>query len=325
MTISAWPLDAVNGAPTYSGRKLRQTNNAPTFAGATAARPLGALSGVRPGTSTTTVTATSTAWSCAPLAGVIDGEAAAEAGPYTFASDSVVTGSVNAANASNPRVDIIYVQVSDPAEADGSTVPGVKIDYLAGTAASTPAAPAAPARSFVLAQINVPKSGGGSPSVTWVAPVAVAAGGVRPVDTLANLNLSTGYSGALAYVFNDGANNALYTWTGTTWGPLSTGVTGTVTAKSGFSIQAGTTVTKNGNWVRLYLHVTGSYGNLTNYDVATISSNCRPTAVRGGALNFTGSSFPSSGGVQIGTDGTVTVYNGSGTHTGALGFIEYPI
>lgn len=325
MTISAWPLDAVNGAPTYSGRKLRQTTNAPMLAGATAARPLGAFSGVRPGTSSTTVTATSTSWTCAPVAGVIDGEAAAEAGPYTFASDANVTGSVSAANASNPRVDIIYVQVSDPAEADGSAVPGVKIDYLAGAAASVPNAPAAPARSFVLAQINVPKSGGGSPSVTWVAPVAVAAGGVRPVDTLANLNLMSGSLGAFAYVYNDSSNNALYTWNGTAWVTSNTGVAGSVAAKSGFTVQSGTTVTRNGNWVRLYLHVTGSYSSLTNYDVATVSANCRPSAVRGGALNFTGSAFPSSGGVQIGTDGTVTVYNGTGAHTGALGFIEYPI
>jgi hypothetical protein len=166
---------------------LRQTTNAPFVAGATAARPLGARSGVRPGTSTGSVTATSTAWSVAPLSGVIDGEAANEAGPYTFSSDATVTGSVTAANASNPRIDLIYVQVSDPAESDGSTTPGVSIGYLAGTAAATPTVPTTPARSFVLAQINVPKSGAGSPSVTWVAPFMAAAGGTVWFNTVAEL------------------------------------------------------------------------------------------------------------------------------------------
>jgi len=40
--------------------------------------------------------------------------------------------------------------------------------------ASTP--PPTPARCLVIAQVNVPASGGGSPSVTWVAPYAVSAG-----------------------------------------------------------------------------------------------------------------------------------------------------
>ena len=63
----------------------------------------------------------------------------------------------------------MYVKLSDPAETDGSSVPQVEVLYLAGTAASTPAAPATPARSLVLAQITVPASGGGSPTVAFVA------------------------------------------------------------------------------------------------------------------------------------------------------------
>jgi hypothetical protein len=182
MANRLWPADAISGAPAYSGRALRQTQS-PFTAGATPARPLGARSGVRPGTSTATVTATATAWTCGPHAGLLDVETAAEAGPYTYAVDTSVTGAITASNASNPRVDLIYVQVTDAAE-DGAA-PGqpavVTVGYLAGTASASPVAPALPARSIGLARINVPKTGGGNPTVQWIAPYAVGAGGLLPV------------------------------------------------------------------------------------------------------------------------------------------------
>lgn len=184
MTITVWPVDAVSGAPSYTGRMLRQTH-AVAFAGATSARPLGARSGVRPGTPSTTVTTTSTTFTIQPHAGLLDLETALQASAYAYSIDAAVTGSVTAANASNPRVDIIYVQLNDPAESDGSATPGLSgTYYLAGTAAASPVAPATPARAMVLAQLNVPTSGGGSPTVTWMAPYCAAAGGARPVNTL---------------------------------------------------------------------------------------------------------------------------------------------
>jgi len=115
LTNRIWPADAINGAPAYSGRALRQTQ-APFLAGATSSRPLGARSGVRPGTQTGTVFATSTTWTCRAHAGVLDVMTAAEAGPYTYAIDASVSGAVDASNASNPRTDIVYVQLADPAE-----------------------------------------------------------------------------------------------------------------------------------------------------------------------------------------------------------------
>jgi hypothetical protein len=185
MAITVWPVNAVNGSPQYAGRALRQTTVSPFSPMGVATRPLGALSGVRVGTPSTTVSATSTTWTCAPHAGVLDLEAAAEAGAYSYSVDASVSGSVNAADSTNARIDIVYAQLSDPAESDGSTTPGVAIRYLAGTASGTPAAPATPARSLVLAQISVPKSGGGSPSVTWAAPKTV--GGKPTFQTRAQL------------------------------------------------------------------------------------------------------------------------------------------
>jgi hypothetical protein len=208
--------NAVAGAPSYSGRALRQLNGV-GFAGATSALPLGVRSGVRPGTSTTTVTATSTTWTCGPVAGIADVMVAAESGGYPFSFDGTATGSVTAASGSYGRVDLLYVLITDPE--NGSTVPTATRMYQAGVAASSPVAPATPAGGLAIANINVPISGGGSPTVTWVAPYAVAAGGILPVATLAALNLITGWLEARAVVFADviSTNNADYRWNGSAW------------------------------------------------------------------------------------------------------------
>jgi hypothetical protein len=172
MTARIWPADAVSGAPVYAGRALRQLL-APFAGFAPPGRPLGAISGVRQGTPTNTVSATSSTWTVRPFAAFIDVEAAAAAGGYAVAFDANVTGAMNAADATNPRIDLISVQVNDPAESDGtsiSTPPFAQIIYTAGTAAASPTVPATPARCLVLAQINVAAAGGGSPTTTWVAP-----------------------------------------------------------------------------------------------------------------------------------------------------------
>ena len=209
MADTIFPVDAVSGSPAYSGRMLRQVN-AVAFGGATAARPLGGRSGVRPGTSTSTVTATSTTWTCGPLAGVADVETAAEAGLVTFALDANATGSVTPASASFARQDLIYVQIDIPVE-DGSSVPVVTRKYIAGTVASTdPALPLS--RAFAIARINVPISGGGSPTVTWIAPYAVATGGILPVA-------SSLYYPASPRVgeYIDDPTVGLLRWNGTAW------------------------------------------------------------------------------------------------------------
>jgi hypothetical protein len=130
-----------------------------------------------------------------------------------------VSGALNAADASNPRTDIVYVQVSDPSEGDGTSVPKVARGYLAGTPSATPATPATPARSFVIAQINVPKAGGGNPTVTWVAPYAGAAGAPLYVPTKAALDAITGYPYQQAIVYADPTTvyNGLWARRGTAW------------------------------------------------------------------------------------------------------------
>jgi hypothetical protein len=239
MTARVWPADAVGGAPLYSGRALRQLLGS-LITGGTAARPLGGRTGVTPGTPSNTVTATTSTWSVKTHSGCMDVEASVIAGTYIYAFDTAVSGSMNAADATNPRIDLISVQLSDPAESDGSSTPGVSVVYTAGTAAASPAVPAAPARSLVLARLTVPAAGGGSPAVSWVAPYTVASGGVIPVS-------GTSQYPASPYVgqYIDDAALGLLRWNGTAWTP---GVIAKMLTRSSgsSSIASGTEVTVAG-------------------------------------------------------------------------------
>lgn len=174
--IDLWPVDPVAGAPSYAGENLRRTMAA-TMAGATAARPLGAFSGIRPGTPDSTGSVTSTAWQIGNHSGTLDLEANDVAGPYAYAVYQVQSGPLTAASGSFTRNDLVYLQFGDPAEGDGSAVPAVSFGYATGPADGSLALPALPnTRCIGYMQINVPRAGTGAPTSTWIAPYCAAAG-----------------------------------------------------------------------------------------------------------------------------------------------------
>ena len=244
----AWPIDAVpdeTGSPEYAARQGRQASLAPLIAGATAARPLGARSGVRPGTPASTVAVTSTTWTVHQLAGVADVQSASEAGPYGFAFDADQTGTVNPAHMTYTRWDALYVVIDDPAE-DESGTPSCRIEYRAGTAALSPALPSTPpARSVRLCRIVVPQSGGGSPSVVWDPPYLAPPGGPYRVRS-------------------DTERDALYTAFGATdENPLTVVHIGTSNPKKGVTEQTFDGVTWTGAWASYTPVLTGSTTNPT--------------------------------------------------------------
>lgn len=314
MVDTLWPANAVAGAPSYSGRMLRQTG-APAFAGATSARPLGARSGVRPGTPSSTVTATSTTWTCQPFAGVADVMTAAEASAYGFAFDAVATGAVTAAHATLTRKDIIYVSVADPAESIGAT-PSVTRKYLAGTAGSgvAPSVPGAE-RGFVIAELNVPISGGGAPTVTWVAPYSAGAGAVIPFNTKAQLDLATTLAvGTYADVFADStvAQNGLYRWTGTAWGKI--GHNGFVRRSVDNGFAAGSFISLGMDLV-MAAAPAGTYMIATNILVSNSAAFTGSLRVLAGGTNIMGGDtrFDTAANAVVAAGGAVTGYY---THTG---------
>jgi hypothetical protein len=213
MTGTAYPGDAVAGAPTYTATQGR-TALAAAMGGATAARPLGGITGLRPGTPSSIFSVTSTTWTFTKeFGGYIDLESPANVGGYYFSFPPGETGAVTAA-AGSARVDLVYTQINDSNTGDGSGLsPRTNTGYQAGVAgAGVPTLTTA--RAFVIAQINVPASGGGSPTFTWVTPYTVAAGGL--LEVLSSAQYPTG--GSPRQVFDQTLNYVL-TWNGTAYVP----------------------------------------------------------------------------------------------------------
>lgn len=234
MALTCYPLDAVTGAPSYTGRKLRQTLGA-LFGGKQSTRPLGARSGVTAGCGDCS-SISGTTYTIKPHTGILDVETGSTVGPYAYAVDANITGTTTAADATNPRIDILCIKLDDPAE-DASSTPQVTLAYTNGTAAASPSAPATPARSLKLAEITVPASGGGNPSISWVADTAIAAGGILPSsDTLAPANPHVGQ-----YIHD--TSNRLRWWDGTRYVPRNLGGTKSYSIANGATADNGETVT----------------------------------------------------------------------------------
>lgn len=209
MTTTAFPINASSGSPAYSSQMFRQAMGVLLSPGAAG---LQAQPGVRPGpgldvtVSGTTITVT--AGVC-----VVQGGSATTQGPYMLYADANTTLTLTAADGTNPRVDLIYARVRDT-DADASGSRDGTILYLAGTASASPVAPtpASTPSYTVLATISVPKSGGGSPAVSYAArPYTAAAGGL----TTGTVAPPSPYIGQL-WDSGDGTRR----WDGTQWGYL---------------------------------------------------------------------------------------------------------
>ena len=209
MTITFRAPDGVE----LTAQQWRQSGAAAHGGGS--GRQLGGRSGLRVGTPSNVLTATSTTWTLGPCAAEIDPGAAVHQGMYGWSSDANITGSVTAADATYARKDIVYIQVNDSSSGDGSGATTAPVLYLAGTAAASPTAPALPARSFLVGTISVPVAGGGTPTVALNPARYVAAGGILPVDLTARDAL-TKYD-MLTVQRTDVAGRPIETWDGGEW------------------------------------------------------------------------------------------------------------
>lgn len=229
MGAQAWPFNyATTGDPAYTAQQLRQLSVAPFVAMGSSGRPLGAKSGIRVGTPSSVATITGSgpySWNIGGFAGVIDGEANAAAGPYTYSFDTTQTGTIAAAGAA-ARVDAVDVVISDSDEGDGSAAKTVTCVYTEGPATGG-AAPAAPARSHRLFLINVPTSG--APTIQW-APEWSGSPGHWTFNTYAELTAYTTLITAANIPVNQhvtviadttATNNGGYGWSGSLWLPVS--------------------------------------------------------------------------------------------------------
>lgn len=181
MTIICQPIDASGGVPAYTAQASRQAFS--SLMGNGTNRPLGAISGIRPGQGGETSISGATI-TVQPFSAIIDPAFSASQAPYQVASNAAEARVITAAHATLARIDILYIQVSDTA-IDSSGGRAAALLYLAGTPAGSPVKPALPARSVEYAVINVPASGGGSATFSRTIGYAVASGGILPVASSA--------------------------------------------------------------------------------------------------------------------------------------------
>ena len=111
---------------------------------------------------------------------VIPGTVTATQGAYVGTSDATQTLAIAAANATNPRIDIVCITVEDSQYAGANN--DAVLQVITGTPAASPSAPAAPANSIILAQIAVAANATSitNANITDQRTFTVARGGIVP-------------------------------------------------------------------------------------------------------------------------------------------------
>jgi hypothetical protein len=188
-------INASAGAPSYIANELRQGIAVPTIYGS---RNLGGRAGVRPGGTQLKVTLVSTTITVDTGVMVVSPGLTTPQGPYWCALPAQETFTLTAADATNPRKDIVVARVYDDDE-DSSGLRTFRSEYLVGTPAASPAEPALPTGAVKLALIDVPKSGSGSPVVTDTRPFMASPGGVMSIADAAERALLTPYDSLAIY------------------------------------------------------------------------------------------------------------------------------
>jgi hypothetical protein len=168
---------------TYSGAEMRRAASMGHMANGVAG---GSIGGVRPGDPGLKVTLSGMSISVA--AGVAAVPYAGQ-GVYRAYNNTTWSGTVNTADPSLTRIDLVYLRVWDNAvDAGGNTK--ADIVYITGSpGAGVAPTPGGTVIYIPLAQITVP-AGSTTPSVTDLRGAAVAPGGIAPAGAL---GMATGY------------------------------------------------------------------------------------------------------------------------------------
>jgi hypothetical protein len=217
MAMSATPYVVQNGS--HSGALFRQATSAPFTSGGVLASTemlvtaqstpnmsvsLGAGRVIVPGTSVSP-----------PV-----GQSFTTQASYFALNDAPLTLTVAASNPTNARIDAQYAQIQDSFYS-GSTNTSVA-GIVTGTPAPSPAPPAIPTNSLLVAYIAVGANVTSivSANITQQVGIAGLLGAYRQFPTLALLQLVTTappLSHATVYADPTAANNGDYVWSGTAW------------------------------------------------------------------------------------------------------------
>jgi hypothetical protein len=173
-------INASGGAPAYSAQELRQATALGVMYDG---RATGGRQGVRPGGTQLEVTLVGSTITVAVGVAYVDPDIISYQGGYWVALGASETpGPLQAADATNPRKDIVILRVYDD-DIDSSGLRLARSEYLVGTPNPSPVEPTVPAGAIRLATIDVPAVGGGAASVTDRRAWTVAPGGILPLDS----------------------------------------------------------------------------------------------------------------------------------------------
>jgi hypothetical protein len=247
---------------------------------------------------------------------VVPNSSTPTAGGYASTLSSQATLTVQTADPSNPRIDIIVANVVD----NGNNTSFGQVQIITGVAAPSPSAPSAPSNSTTLAQLSVPAGTSSITSglITDQRAYTVAAGGVLP----AAKGSATGYNGQIGY---DAASGSFYhnAASGSArmrtlpWAPVSAyRTTDAISVNNGQTTVASVTVTTDGSTdLMIYCKCAGirmsathgefgatleSFLDNTQVDSLNIFNTASDGTIRGGTsfISFTDSSqgnTPSAG------------------------------
>lgn len=148
----------------------------------------------------------------------VPGTEGAKQGSYDVLNDGTVSLAITASNPSNPRYDLVILRVYDSFYSGASNTAALEI--VTGTAAASPAEPATPANSFVLARVTV---GAGVTSITNANILdrriyITAVGGLIPVNTNTERDAIQGASSGISAINRTGGT--IDYWTGSVWRPV---------------------------------------------------------------------------------------------------------
>lgn len=205
-------INTKDGAPLYDAETLRRNETAAYVQDSPGVARTGVL-GASPAVSLSGSTVRVGAFSC-----VIG----TSKGGYVTGVDTVTNaeGTVVAADPTNPRQDRIVLEVMDPDNGWAGTERRGRLRVINGEASALPSLPTMPANAIHLARVNVPKAGGGNPTVTVNCPLTAAAGAPIPVRDQADRDALKPATGQLVQRLD--RLGSLEMWNGSRWGEVGT-------------------------------------------------------------------------------------------------------
>lgn len=203
----------------YNAADERRLTSALLMPGTT---PFSARSGRRPGGGGLVTSVVGSPSAARPVlrtsagAGLVFDPNNAEAGPYRFATPSAVDVTLgDRPGTGASRIDLIVARIRDVSVGVGAE-DNLKIEVVQGNPGSSPSAPALPPLSMLVSTINVPASG--AIAITNSTEIAVAAGGILPVSSTAEMNkLKTDGIAYRGLAVSNAQTDALHRYDGTNW------------------------------------------------------------------------------------------------------------